>query len=303
MRKPAFDPGLTQQFTAPFRRVINQDGSFNVHRRGGTWRDFHPYLHLIDMGWAAFLAMLFLGYVTVNTLFAVAYYALGTNQLQGADAPTAFGRFLNGFFFSAHTLSTVGYGSIWPKGTGANLLASFESMIGVLGFAVATGLLYGRVSRPSARIGFSEKMTVAPYQDGSSLQFRVVNRRRNSLMELEARCMLMTVEMENGEPRRTYRMLRLEREQVLFLALTWTIVHPIEADSPLWGKTAEDLDRLQAEVMILIKAYDDTFSQTVLTRHSYRHDEVVWGKRFAPAFFVDERGDLVLEVHKVGELV
>jgi inward rectifier potassium channel len=227
---------------------------------------------------------------------------LGAGQLQGADAPTEWGRFLNTFFFSSHTLSTVGYGNISPKGTAANVVASFEALVGVLGFAVATGLLFGRVSRPSAKIGFSESMVVAPYQDGSSLQFRVVNRRANSLMELEARLLLMTVETGNGEHRRSYHMLRLEREQVLFLPLTWTIVHPIDAESPLWGKSAEDLDRLQAEVLILIKGYDDTFSQTVLVRHSYRHDEIVWGSRFAPAFSVDSEGDLVLELRKVGEL-
>jgi inward rectifier potassium channel len=184
----------------------------------------------------------------------------------------------------------------------ANVVSSFESLLGVLGFAVATGLLYGRVSRPSARFGFSENMLITPYQDGTSLQFRVVNRRPNSLMELEVRPMLMLVETGNGEPKRTYNMLRLEREGVLFLPLTWTVVHPIDQESPLWGKTAEDLARLQAEVLILVKAYDDTFSQTVLARHSYRHDEIVWGKRFAPAFFVDDEGDLVLEIRKVGEL-
>lgn len=302
MRKASFDPGLTQQFTAPFRRVINKDGSFNVHRRGATWRDVHPYLHLINMSWPNFLGLLFLGYVSANTVFALLYCAIGTGQLQGAEAPTSFGRFLNAFFFSAHTLSTVGYGNISPKGTAANVLSSFEALLGVLGFALATGLLFGRVSRPSARIGFSRNMLVTSYQDGASLQYRVVNLRKNSLMELEVRTMLMTVDRENGQAKRTYKMLRMEREQVLFLPLTWTIVHPIDTESPLWGKTAEDLDRLQAEFLILIKAYDDTFAQTVLARYSYRHDEVVWGKRFAPAFSVDDAGDLILEVDKVGEL-
>ena len=302
MQRVGFDPGLTQQYTGTFRRVINEDGTFNVRRRGATWRDVHPYLHLINMSWPGFLATLFLGYLIVNTIFAGAYCAIGTNQLQGAEAPTALGRFLNAFFFSSHTLSTVGYGNISPRGMGANVLASFESLVGVLGFAVATGLLFGRVSRPSARVGFSETMVVAPYQDGTSLQFRVVNRRRNSLMELEARVMLMTVEGASGGAKRTYKLLRLERENVLFLPLTRTVVHPIDADSPLWGKTPEDLRTAQAEILILIKAYDDTFSQTVLARHSYVHDEIVWGKRFAPAFFADEKGDLVVELRKVGEL-
>jgi inward rectifier potassium channel len=302
MLKPTFDPGLTQQYTGNLRRAINKDGTFNVRRRGATWRDFHPYLHLIDMGWAPFFGVLFLGYLVVNTLFALAYFGLGPGHLLGADASTDAGRFFNDFFFSAHTLSTVGYGSISPKSLESNIVAALESLVGVLGFAMATGLLFGRVSRPSAKIGFSEKMLVAPYQDIQSLQFRVVNRRRNDLMEIEARVLLMTVEEKGGQPARTYRQLKLEREQVLFLPLTWTIVHPIDSESPMFGLTAEDLKRLQAEVMILIKAYDDTFSQTVLARYSYRYDEIGWNQRFAPAFSVDTDGDLVLELQKVGQI-
>jgi len=303
MQTPTFDPGLTKQVIAPLRRVIGDNGQFNVHRRGTTWRDFHPYLHLVNMSWPRFLAMLFLAYVVLNSTFAAVYFLIGPGQLSGVDAPNEWGRFLSDFFFSSHTLSTVGYGNISPKGTAANAVATFEALIGVLGFAVATGLLFGRVSRPSARIGFSENMLVAPYQDGTSLQFRMVNRRSNSLMELEAKVMLMTVELVDGKLQRNYKMLRLERPGVLFLPLSWTVVHPIDEDSPLWGKNADDMARMQAEILILVKGYDDTFSQTVLARHSYRHDEFLWNRRFAPAFFVDDEGDLVLELKKVGEVV
>lgn len=303
MHKPSFDPGLTQQFAGPLRRIINKDGSFNVHRSGTTWRDFHPYLQLINMSWPQFLLSLFLGYLAVNTLFAAAYYWLTPGQLQGAAAPDTLHRFWNDFFFSAHTLTTVGYGNIAPVGLGANSLASAEALVGVLGFAVATGLLFGRVSRPSAKIGFSENILISPYQEGTALQFRVVNRRTNSLIDLEARVLLMTVDRSDGGSRRSYSMLKLERERVLFLPLTWTVVHPIDSESPLWGQTAADLDRLQAEVLILLKGYDDTFNQTVIARYSYRHDEMVWGARFAPAFSVDSEGDLVLELRRVGETV
>jgi inward rectifier potassium channel len=110
------------------------------------------------------------------------------------------------------------------------------------------------------------------------------------------------VDTTDGRARRTYSLLRLERDKVLFLPLTWTVVHPIDSESPLWNLTAEELARRQAEVLILIKAYDDTFSQTVLTRYSYRYDEFLWGRSFAPAFYVDTRGDLVLELRKIGEL-
>jgi inward rectifier potassium channel len=302
MENPTFDPGLTQQFTAPLRRVINKDGSFNVVRRGTTWRDLHPYMHLNNAGWPWFLAFLFLSFVTVNALFALAYFSLGPGQLAGGDAPTSAGRFLNAFFFSAHTLSTVGYGNIAPKTMASNFLSAFEAMVGLMGFAVATGLLYGRFSRPSARIGFSPNMLVAPYRGGTSLQFRILNQRANLLMEVEAKVLLMTVEGPQGDLKRTYHPLTLERDGVQFLPLTWTVVHPIDGQSPLAGKTAADLENLQAEVLILIKGFDDTFSQTVHTRYSYRYDELLWGQRFAPAFHVDPSGDLVLETDKVGTL-
>ena len=303
MKQPAYDPGLTQKFAGSVRRIINQDGTFNVRRNGTTFRDFHPYQQLINMSWPAFLATLFLGFIVINSLFAAAYFLMPVEQLHGVDASNGFERFLADFFFSSHTLTTVGYGNIAPAGLAANVLASFESMLGVLGFAVATGLLFGRVSRPSARIGFSTNMLVSPYQDATSLQFRLVNRRTNSIVELQAQLLLMLVRNENGEPRRTYEPLRLERNRVLFLPLTWTVVHPIDSGSPLWGKTAEDLDRLQAEVLILLKGYDDTFNQTVFSRRSYRHDEIIWGAHFAPAFFANTDGDLVLELRRVGELL
>jgi inward rectifier potassium channel len=302
MENSNFDPGLTQRYGNKLRRVIQKDGQFNVRRRGGTWRDIHPYIYLINQPWPAFLGMVFAAFVFTNLLFAVAYCAIGIDSLRGADAPTAAARFLNAFFFSSQTLTTVGYGTIVPATPLANLVASFEAMMGLMGFAVATGFLVGRVTRPSARIGFSDTMLVAPYRGGTSLQFRIVNRSMSNLMELEARMLLMTVEKVGDRLERKYAGLTLERDRVLFMPLTWTIVHPMDAASPLHGKTAADLERAQAEVLILIKAMDDSFSQTVHTRYSYRYDEIVWNARFAPAFDVDSDGDLKLELDKVSEL-
>ena len=150
--------------------------------------------------------------------------------------------FLNLFFFSTHTLTTVGYGNMYPDGPLANAIASVEALLGLMAFAIATGLLFGRFSRPSARFGFSDVMVIAPYQNGKALEFRVVNRRANNLIEAEARVMLMTVEIDGGKPKRKYQQLQLERTQVLFLPLTWTVVHPIDENSPLYGKTAGDLE-------------------------------------------------------------
>jgi inward rectifier potassium channel len=301
MQKPSFDPGLTQQFTGNLRRAINKDGSFNVERHGASWRDIHPYLHLINIGWCSFFGLVLVAYIVVNILFALLYFALGPGHLQNADVPSAWGRFLNDYFFSAHTLTTVGYGNIAPTSISANVIAALEAVVGLMGFALATGVMFGRVSRPSARIGFSEKMLITPYQDGLSLQFRLVNRRPNVLIEMNASIMLMTVEPGPSGLTRKFQNLTLERPSVYFFPLTWTVVHPIDESSPLRGKTQAELEALQAEVLILIKGFDDTFSQTVNARYSYRYDEMVWDARFSPAFHIDGDGHMILDVNRVGE--
>jgi len=300
MAKPTFDPGLTQQYTGTLRRTINKDGSFNVERRGTGWRDIHPYLFLISIPWPAFLALVTATYLAANTFFAAIYYSLGPGNLQHGDAPDKLGRFLNAFFFSAHTLTTVGYGNIAPATISANIVAAIEALIGLLGFALATGILFGRFSRPSARIGFSENALIAPYESRTSLQFRILNRRPNALMDVEATVILMGVAGEPGKQKRTFQPLPLERDSVDFLALTWTIVHPIDEASPLFKKTSEDTERSQSEVIILIKAFDETFSQSVRARYSYRFDEIIWNAKFTPAFEFDHTGNMVLNIDKVG---
>src|SRR5580704_6059253 len=304
MQTPSFDPGLTQKYDGPLRRVINPDGSFNVIRRGTTWRDVNPYLHLVSIPWAHFFGWVLLGYVLVNSLFATVYYILGPGTLtRGLDPSHSAGRFLQCFFFSSQTLTTVGFGAIAPATPAANIVAALEALSGLLGFAVATGLLFGRVSRPSARIGFSKKALITSYQDGTSFQFRMVNRRANTLIEPAATLMLMTVDRSNGASRREFKVLRLERPSIMLFPLTWTVVHPIDADSPLSGKTHADLEALQAEFIILVKAWDETFSQTVHQRFSYRYTELVWGGKFTPAFGVDPKGELQVHVDKVGNYV
>lgn len=301
---PAFDPGFTQQYRSGLRRVINPDGKFNVHRRGTSWRDVHPYLYMLNAPWRVFMGLILVVYLVTNFIFAcIYYYGVGIEHLPGSEAATPLSRFLNAFFFSAHTLTTVGYGNIWPDGIFANSMAALEALLGLLAFALATGLVFGRFSRPAARIAFSRQMVVAPYQDGTALQFRVANRRSNNLMELEALVLMMTVERTDGGPLRKYFPLNLERAKVQFLPLTWTIVHPITESSPMWGKTAQDLARIEAEFLVLIKAFDDTFFQTVHSRYSYRYEELTWGARFAPSFEVDEHGHMVLDLARLSEVL
>jgi inward rectifier potassium channel len=302
MQKVTFDPGLTQKYDGPLRRIINPDGSFNVVKRGTNWRDVHPYLRLVSIPWSRFFGFILVAYVLVNFVFATVYFSLGPDTLQ-SGSPTAYDRFLQCVFFSSQTLTTVGFGAISPRTAPANIIAAFEALCGLLGFAVATGLLFGRVSKPSARIGSSENALIAPYQDGWSLQFRMVNRRANTLIEPSVTLMIMTVDRSNGGSKREFNILKLERDRIMLFPLMWTIVHPIDAESPLFRKTEADLEALQAEFMVLVKAWDETFGQTVHQRFSYRYSEVVWGGRFTPAFGVDPEGNMQVHVDKVGNYV
>lgn len=299
MKQESFDPGLTTQFSGEIRRAINRDGTFNVRRTGLRWRDNNLYLQLIDISWPRFLFFVVAAFALINLLFALIYIGLGMEHLVGSEPEMS--AFQNAFFFSVHTLTTVGYGHVYPQGAWANAIAALEASVGLLIFAVAAGLLYGRFSRPSARILFSGNALIAPYQDGTSLQFRITNARSNVLMDLEARVLLMTVANVDGQLKRSYFDLPLERRKIYFFPLTWTVVHPIDSESPLYGKTREDLASVAAEMLILVEAFDDTFSQVVHARYSYRHDEIRWGAKFQPAFHVDSDGDLVLDLDRINE--
>ena len=297
--KTDFDPGLTQRYTGRLRRAINKDGSFNVLRRGVSLRDKGFYLHLMSSNWPWFLTQVGLAYTLVNVLFATVYFSIGVEWLVGAPHETRLAAFLGAFFFSVQTFTTVGYGHIAPKGILTSAVAALEAMTGLLAFAIGTGLMYGRFSRPSARLVFSRRMVVAPFNDGRALMFRVANGRPNVLMELEATVILMTVESGPDGPRRKYQGVPLERGKVFFLPLSWTIVHPLDDASPLHGLGAEDLERLQAEFLILIKCFDDTFSQTVHARYSYTFEEIDWASRFLPAFDITNDGDLAFDVSQL----
>ena len=222
--------------------------------------------------------------------------------MQGADTSTPIEAFLSAFFFSIHTFTTVGYGTIAPKGIGVNIIAALEAITGLMSLALATGLLFGRFSKPSANISFSSNAIIAPYQGMTSFQFRIVNRRKINLLEMEANVLLMMVDKSGSTPIRKYVQLSLERSSVYFFPLPWTIVHPIDKSSPLHGKTPDDLAKVHAEILIMIKGFDETFGQTVHTRYSYRFDEIIWGAKFIPAFSIDRNGDVVLHLDDINKM-
>ena len=301
MFKQAQDPGLGEKYFRHTKRIINKDGSFNIKKTGGGYSSINAYHYLINASWYKFLLLVFAGFIIVNLFFASLYQLAGIENLSNASAGDGVQSFLNTFFFSVQTFATVGYGGIHPVGIISNIISSLESMTGILSFALATGLLYGRFSKPSAKITFSDKAIIAPFQEGKALMFRIANSRDNILMEMEANAMITFLDKSENRFTRKYYPLTLQIKFINFFPLPWTIAHPIDEDSPLFGKTEKDLAELEAEVLIMIKGFDDSFSQHVITRSSYKHDEIEWDVKFVRAYTTDETGETIVELEKVSE--
>lgn len=299
------DLGFGTKVNEGYSRLINKDGSFNVNRSHESfWNHVNLYHRLITMRWKPFLGLVLLFYLITNALFAGLYVLAGVKNLTGVNDTTNMGGFWEAYFFSAQTLTTVGYGRIAPIGMFTNALAAIESLMGVLAFALATGLLYGRFSRPVAHIRFSKKAVLAPYLDVNGWMFRIVNERYNQLIDLEVEVSLSRLEKkEDGSLFRKYYSLKLERNKVSFFPMNWTVVHAITDDSPLYDCTPEDLAGTDAEFLIILRAIDDTFSQTVHVRNSYRHDELLWGRKFKPMFDDSELGLITLDLSKLSETI
>lgn len=275
-------------------RLLNRDGSFNVDEYSRSpWMRLGSYHTLLSMSWLKFFSLLAAAYLAVNGIFGAAYLACGPNALRG-DSGTSPA--LQAFFFSIHTFATIGYGNVAPHGLAANLVVTAESLVGLLGFAFAAGLVFSRFSRPIADILYSNTAVVAPYRGITAFEFRVVNRRENQLIELGAKVALSRFEADgDGLRQRRYYTLALERDRVSFFPLNWTVVHPIDDSSPLHGWTREMLVEAEGEFLVLLTAIDETFSQTVHSRSSYLAEEVEWGARFAPLVKPSPDGHLAVD--------
>ena len=287
------------------RRLLNRDGSFNVERHGLGWRStLSLYYSLLTMSWLQFVLLALGAYLLTNGLFALAYFLCGPGALEGGIRAASTGeRFLQAFFFSVHTVSTVGYGHIVPVNLAANAVMTLEAVVGLFAVALGTGLVFARFSRPLARIVFSRTAVIAPYRGMSAFEFRIANRRRNQIVDLEARVLLSRLELRNGEMKRHFYPLELERERVSFFPLAWTIVHPIDEDSPLWGVGQEELRESDAEFLVLLTGMDDTFSQKVHARSSYKAEEVVWGARFQNIFErTSPDAHLAIDVSRISDI-
>lgn len=293
------DLGFGTRISEQTQRLINTDGTFNVKRKGGGIGAIHPFQFLISAKWWQFWTLVLLAYLIINSLFAFVYVLVGVENLSGAPDSGEVRKFLHAFYFSVQTITTVGYGAISPLNDTVSLISSFEALLGLMGFAIASGVLYGRFSKPSAKIRFSKKALIAPYHDINSFQCRIVNRRKNQLIELEAQVFLVKYEKLGHMTQQRFYKLTLEREKISLFPLNWTIVHPIDTNSPLYDLTEEELMANNAEFLILIKGYDDTFAQMVHARYSYKCKDLYWGAKFEPIYHSDKDGMTIVEINKI----
>jgi inward rectifier potassium channel len=280
-------------------RFLNKDGSFTLQRKGlGFFRSLSLYHWLLTISWTRFLLLLVGFYLCINTVFAVGYFLCGPESFQGVVEATSHGWPVDAFFFSIQTIATIGYGRINPLSLAANVLVTLESLVGLLGLALATGILFARFSRPSTKILFSNNAVIAPYRGIAAFEFRIANERSNQLIEVNVTVTLSRFETEEGRRVRRFHPLPLERKSVMFFPLSWTIVHPINEASPLYGVTEQGLHESDAEFLILITAIDETFSQTVHARSSYKPNEVIWGATFSNMFHAID-GRLTVNLHRI----
>ena len=272
-------------------RLLNRDGSFNVQRRGRAIHSVLSYSNLVTTSWSRFFLFVIVTYGTLNALFALAFLLCGPGAVLNTIDTGIRSHFLSAFFFSIHTSATIGYGTTVPVGIPANILVAIESVVSLLGLAVVTGLVFARFSRPVADILFSRSAVMAKAGEFDAFEFRVINTRNTQIIDLHARVLVARFESRGaGEPVRRYYPLTLERENVAFFPLSWTVVHVIDQDSPLFGVTQEQLIESAAEFLVLLTGVEETFSQVVNARSSYRADEVIWNAKFADIFVYDLDG-------------
>ena len=294
------DLGLGAKASSGRIRSLNKDGSFNVKKTGlPFFQRIHFYHALVSMSWFHFLLLILSAYLVVNLLFACLYFWIGVENLTGIDGSTNLEKFIEAFFFSSQTITTLGYGRTAPISFPASTVAAIESMMGLLAFALATGLLYGRFSKPSAKMRYSNGAVIAPYQEISGFMFRVLNPYSNQLLEVEV---TVTLSMKKKDSDlREFHQLELERNKVVFLPSIWTVVHPISENSPLYKLTEELLLEKDAEFIVMIRAFDESFSQTVYSRSSYKASEIKWGYKFTYIIERKEEG-ISLDVSRIDEI-
>jgi inward rectifier potassium channel len=298
------DTGLSTTISSYGGRFLNKDGTYNLHKEGRSLlHKLSVYHMLLNLPVWQFACVLVSVFIIVNLMYTGVYLLIGTDQLQGIANRSYWGTFKEVYFFSTETFTTVGYGRVNPIGDGANFLASIEAMTGFLSFAVATGLIYGRFARPKAHLAFSNHAVIAPYKEGNALMFRFVSYKdHHALTDVNVQVNIAMLVQENGHSAYRYFELKLERNKIETLAMNWTVVHPINEESPLLNFSAEDMQTADVEIYVLIRGFSDIYSSVVQQRTSYTYHEILLNKKFIPMYRESSSGT-ILELQNLDKTV
>jgi inward rectifier potassium channel len=280
-------------------RIMVQDGRFKPETRAwhSYWRD--PYHLLLTVRWPMFLLLIASAYIGINALFAWAYLIGGDNIANARP-----GSFADSFFFSVQTFASIGYGAMTPKTFYANILVTFEAWVELLSLAVITGLAFARFSRPAARVLFSEVAVITPYQGVPTLMFRAANQRQNQVLEAQMLVYLMLNEIsDEGHRMRRIYDLNLTRNRTPSFVLTWTAMHPIDEQSPLYGISQESLRKAQATFVVSLSGIDETVNQTIYARHVYAAQDIRENHRLVDIFSETPEGDREIDYTKFHDVV
>ena len=241
-----------------------------------NWHD--AYHTIMSLTWPQFFSGAVILYTLVNVAFATAYW-LGQNAVNNAAS------FIDCFFFSVETLATVGYGNMSPATLYGHAVATVEIMTGMLSLAVITSLVFARFSKPTARVLFSRVAVIAEYEGQPALMFRVANQRKSYIVEASATVVLLRdEETSDGHSLRRFHDLKLDRSRSPLFPLSWQLMHRIDESSPLYGVDAQAFEDGDMRLSVTISGIDETFAAGVTARHSYAHEDLVFGRRFADIF-------------------
>ena len=296
------DTGFASNNNEVGGRFINKDGSYNLVKEGMSFHKRFSIFHdMLNLPLWKFITIIFLFFIAINLLFATIYFVIGAQQLEGLTLGSNWKIFREMFYFSTQTFTTVGYGHVNPAGDGANIVAAIEALTGFLSLAIATGLIYGRFSKPRSYLEFSEQALISPYKEGKALMFRFAAfKDKHSLTELEIRVNVGLLVAENDKPDYKYFSLNLERTRVETMPMSWTVVHPIDDNSPFQGFSEEDMRTADVELYVSLRGFDDVFSNFVQQRTSYTFSEILFNRKFVPMYRESDDGKTtILELHKL----
>ena len=247
------------------------------------------YHQLMQLSWLRLSILFVLCFVGFNLVFAALYH-FDTAGLSLPAETAGIAPFWREFFFSVHTVATIGYGNIYPISLYANIMVVIEITLGILFFALTTGIAFARFSRPTARIVFSNVLVVRQIDGVPMLMFRAANQRHNLIYSAQARVSLLDDENMGGTVMRRFVDLKLVHDSNPAFALTWTVMHPIDDESPLRIWLEDKANPVGGEILVVLSGFDESSGQSIHGRWAYGTEDIRFNSRFVDILGFDESG-------------